>query len=695
MIPTLLLVFASLQQPAAVPPAAQPVVPSVTEHVEVVATKLPEQPIEVPAAIEVLSGEELRGRGATDLATALNLAGGVSIAPGGDSGPAAAVPEFWGLREFDAFLLVVDGVPWGGAFNPSLETLSLRDVERIEILRGPAPVTYGATSFVGVIHVVHYGASAPNSATARAGNFASGGVALAATVPFLDGWQSRLAFDVDRQGFKDERTSFRRAHALWRNLRGTADRRVWFNVDAAWVDQDPASPHLREGRTLSARTPVDANYNPSGAFLNDRRATGQFGFDRPVGSASWSTAISASFANRDLLRGFIGEIDGDAATARGIREKIDQFDLYADTHLAWSLRPGVRVVAGGDFLHGNADAKGDTFDYVVPIDGREANANVPSLLAKGIEDRREFLGGYGLVEWSASPRLRLSGGLRLNATLEERDAGEEASAGGQPEVKPSQTNIRPSGSVGAMYTAWERGAETIRVYASYRDTFKPAAIDFGMGEEEGGEAEALLKPETSHSIEGGAKIRTFGGRVGVDAEVFVMDFSNLVVAQSVNGVPGLANAGNERFKGFETEATLALPRSLTARATYAFHDAKFRDYTQDFDGVPTQLAGKRLEMSARHLASLGALYSPARGLFGLAEVNYVGSRYLNKRNTALADAYTTLRLGAGWREGGWEARFDINNVTDERAPVAESEMGEAQYYLLPARRIEVGVSRRF
>ena len=66
----------------------------------------------------------------------------------------SSVPEFWGLKEFDAFLLVVDGVPWGGAFNPALSTLDLNDVERIEVQRGPAPVMYGATSFVGVIQVI-------------------------------------------------------------------------------------------------------------------------------------------------------------------------------------------------------------------------------------------------------------------------------------------------------------------------------------------------------------------------------------------------------------------------------------------------------------------------------------------------------------------------------------------------------------
>jgi len=100
---------------------AQPARPPVgIPPVEVVATRVPEAPHDVPASIEVINGDDLRARGATSLRDALALAAGVAIAPGGDNGPASAVPEIWGLREFDAFLLVVDDIPWGGAFNPAV-----------------------------------------------------------------------------------------------------------------------------------------------------------------------------------------------------------------------------------------------------------------------------------------------------------------------------------------------------------------------------------------------------------------------------------------------------------------------------------------------------------------------------------------------------------------------------------------------
>src|SRR5438105_9551440 len=212
--------------------------------VEVVATKVPEKDPDVVASIVVFTGDQLRARGVTSLKDALALATGIAIGPGGDAGPASAVPECWGVREFDAFLLVVDGVPWGGALSPAVSTVSLRDVERIEILRGPAPVTYGATSFVGVVHVVHTAAAANSRyVEAHGGSFGSGGGALDVAVPSGESWKSRLSGDFDRQRFRDAHTSYSRGHSLWRTAKVDGDRLTWISADLNVLRQDPASPH--------------------------------------------------------------------------------------------------------------------------------------------------------------------------------------------------------------------------------------------------------------------------------------------------------------------------------------------------------------------------------------------------------------------------------------------------------------------
>jgi outer membrane receptor protein involved in Fe transport len=76
-------------------------------------------------------------------------------------------------------------------------------------------------------------------------------------------------------------------------------------------------------------------------------------------------------------------------------------------------------------------------------------------------------------------------------------------------------------------------------------------------------------------------------------------------------------------------------------------------------------------------------------------VKYTGDRFLNKRNTALAEPFTTVDVGIGYRFGPYEIRVDGRNLSDRRDPVAESELGDAQYYRLFPRALKASVGVRF
>ncbi|HET9298401.1 MAG TPA: TonB-dependent receptor, partial [Candidatus Polarisedimenticolaceae bacterium] len=239
------------------------------------------------------------------------------------------------------------------------------------------------------------------------------------------------------------------------------------------------------------------------------------------------------------------------------------------------------------------------------------------------------------------------------------------------------------GSVGAIFTVWSDGADAMRIFADYRNTFKPAAIDFGV-EAEGG----ILDPETGESYEAGVKTAFLDGRLTAELTGFQMDLDNMVVSQAgEGGTPVLSNAGAVRLRGAELTTGYAFTPALRANLSYANHDARFGDYLTEFDGVPTQLEGKRLEMSPRDLAALGVVWAPPKGLRASAQASYVGERYLNKRNTALADDFVTYSAGVGYRFPAFEVRVDGTNLNDARDPVAESELGDAQYYRMPARAV--------
>jgi outer membrane receptor protein involved in Fe transport len=666
--------------------AVQP--PVTEETIEVTATRLPEDILDVPTSVTIITGEELAARGVHYLEGALALVGGVSIAPGGDGGPASSVPEMMGLREFDAFLLVVDGVPWGGAFNPALATLDLTNVDRIEVVRGAAPVLYGATSFVGVIQVIHRTPQdTPREVGAWAGNYDSYSGAITSALPDAEKFSNSISASYEDVGFSDDRTGFERAHALWSASIGIGEGALQLMVDATAVDQLPASPHPREGAELSPIVPIDANFNPSDAGIEEDRYHVVIGYAHPAGAGDWTSTLALSHTSRDTVRGFLLEdfstLPPGQPNAVGYSQDFSGDDMYLDSHWSWSPKAELSLVTGVDVLSGKGEAVSHIFQYFMPPDGSGVpppSDTLPIVESPEFEDERTFVGAYGLVLWSPGPRWRVDAGLRLNVTREKQE-GEVEQIGGEVQVSDELTETRPSGKIGTSFRAWQGQQSVLWVFGGYTNAFKPAAVDFGP-EAEGN----LLDPETAATYEAGIKGEHLAGRLFWQAWLYHMDFDNLVIAQTVNGLPSLINGGTQTFDGFEVEGQWRVRPSLDVRASFAEHSSEFDDFVQEFDGIPVQLAGNKLEMVPDELASVGATWYPEHGVLGWGGINYVGDRYLNKRNTALADSYTAFFAGVGYRFDAVDIRLDGENLTDERDPVSESELGEAQYYLLPARR---------
>jgi iron complex outermembrane receptor protein len=655
------------------------------DTVQVTATR-DAQPVDaVPASISVVDAEQLRAYGAHDLRQALALVAGVEISPGGDGGPAGSVPALWGLREFDAFLLVVDGVPAGGAFNPQLTTLSLVDVERIEVMRGSAPVMYGATAFVGVIHVIHYAAGqAPERAGAA---IASHGGARAQFSTNLGEAQS-LAVEAERVGSDDDDTSFQRGRLLYRAKADVAGGQASFDFDASRTHQQPGSPSPRAGATLDPAIAIGSNHNPANAHLDEDRFQAVARYTHATALGDWNSTFSLTRTQGDFVRGFLSEdyasATGDNAEGFEQQRRID--DVYFDTHVDARPSDALALTFGFDWLYGRARYANRLFEYRVELDGSER----PQSSAQDTEDEpegadwRSFLGAYLQADWHPTERFTLLAGLRLNHTREGIKGDDPE--GGPPPAWARQEHTRLSGSLGASWQLWRRGKDGLSLYGDLRNTFKPAALDFGP------EAEAdILLPESARSAELGLKGQHFDGRLDWDLSAFSMDFDNLVVTQDVGGSPGLVNAGKENFRGFELEAGLRLAPDLALAGHYARHDAIFGDYVQLFGSTPTQLRGRRLEMSPRNTGGIGLAYSPATGWQGSLVVNRIGERWLNKRNTALASAYTVVDATLGYRFTRCELRLSGRNLGDRRDPVAESELGESQYYRLPGRSLELGV----
>jgi iron complex outermembrane recepter protein len=669
-----------------------------TNDIIVTATRAPEPALEVPAVISIVSGEAAREQGAFDLRSALASAAGIQDNPGGDGGPAGGIVAAQGLAEIDAYLLVMDGVPYGGAFNPATATLDLIDVDRIEVLRGAAPVTYGSTAFVGVLNVIRYAAGKqPTRAIMQGGTHNSGRIAFATNLPQLGKVKQSLLGSVETRRFSQDRGGFDRAHLLYRAATETSVGKLHLDIDATHLEQTPYSPHPREGTVLSVRFPIDANVNPIDAKQDQDRFQANIGLEAKIGNLDWTTTASIASTTGRTVRGFLREGfvgDGVTINADGFRQRVHTTDLYFDTHID-SESAGFDWVVGADVLHGNGNQRSANFEYAVRPDGADAPASTTRAIdeSTALTDRRTFAGLYAQTVLRPVSNLTLLAGIRLNRTTERRCGGELVGAG-QPSASDCTTRskTRLVGSIGGSYAVWKQGDDAIALFADYRNTYKPAAIDFGP------EAEAdILQPETARGWETGVKAAFADGKINVEASYFDTRFTNLVIRENVSGLPALANAGRERFRGFEIEGRYAVTPSLSLVASYARHIARFTDYARlRPNGSVQQLAGNQLELSPKDLATAIVTFAPKSGPQASATLRYVGARFLNKGNTVLADGYVTLDGRIGWKlNNGWGLFVEAENLTNRRDAVAESELGDAQFYRLPGRRLLLTASYGF
>jgi len=127
-------------------------------EIVVTATRTERGIYDLPAGIQILDSDQLRLMNATTLDQALRIALGVDIQGGGFPGESVKL-NMRGLStgyQCDRVLVLLDGRRLNDAFqgNVDLAVYPMSNVERIEILRGPASALYGSNAEGGVINII-------------------------------------------------------------------------------------------------------------------------------------------------------------------------------------------------------------------------------------------------------------------------------------------------------------------------------------------------------------------------------------------------------------------------------------------------------------------------------------------------------------------------------------------------------------
>lgn len=143
---------ASLLICAALTAGAQAPDTATLKTVVISATKTPALRASLTQAVTVLTGEDLRTRGITRVVDALRAVPGASLVQNGSPGSVTSLFLRGGESRYTKVL--IDGVAVnspGGYFDFS--HLTTDNIERIEVVRGPSSVVYGADAISGIVRI--------------------------------------------------------------------------------------------------------------------------------------------------------------------------------------------------------------------------------------------------------------------------------------------------------------------------------------------------------------------------------------------------------------------------------------------------------------------------------------------------------------------------------------------------------------
>ena len=626
----------------------------VMEQIVVTAQKREQVITDVPIAIDVVGGEEMRYRGATSLIDVAQYSPGVNIrGPFGDFGYPIITLRGVNTDGFIETFSQSTGVYADGVYlsQPPMLALRLLDVERMEVLKGPQGTIYGRNTIGGAVNFLSKRPTfePEGYVTASFGNYERASVESAYGGPLSDTVAVRGAIKYVRQ-FDGPITNvnpnqddggeidqlFGRFSVLFQpndrvdtrlQVHAGRDRSdVWpFALIPGGADTDGdglpdvmCDAFARGDVAAAQRECLAADPFVSGDTFNDtdgdpftidQNAIGEHR-SRSVGilaetNADLGPVILTSltawdhFDRRD-------ELDEDAGPTTALDNVRRSEVRQISQELRVAARPQARIQWLAGLYYSDDELVGDpSFDQ----GGRQDVSDLDT----------RTIGVFGQVEYPLTDALTLTTGARW--TQIKRDffyqtngpfAAPELQAGTGNQFKDSDYSIRVALDYqvtddALVYASFSRGFNA----GTFNSQFLATLTD--------------LVPTDSESIlayEVGAKATFAGGRASVEAAAFYYDYNDIqIVAVEPSGTIDanvLTNADGARVAGFELQF-LARPTDwLDVNFGVSFIDS-------ELDELITQISG----------TGVGSAFPYDAPIFGSSEVNLEGRPLPNHPNWSL------------------------------------------------------------
>ncbi|GLS46924.1 iron complex outermembrane receptor protein [Methylobacterium brachythecii] len=657
------------------------------------ATKTDTPLIETPQAITVIGQKQIQAQGAQTLTQATQYSAGIYS---GVSGADQRV-DFFTLRGFVAsdYGIYKDGLQllnYGfGTFRT--ETFGL---ERIEVLRGPSAVLFGAGNPGGVVNQVTKRPTTTPFGFVEVGGGSYGQVygAFDFGGPADDSghWFYRLT-GIGRTGgtqvdgvpadnyyiapaitYKpDGATSFTVLTSYQRDSTGVTSLFLPYSGTAR-----PNASGFRISRSLNIGDPTFNNFQREQAYAG-------YEFEHAVDDV-WTVRQNFRFSFSDgYQNSYIGQLGyANAAQTQllrsqfGFNERVALFQVDNQAEAKFSdgwFRHD--VIFGLDYKNytGNDNqgfAGGPTLNLLAPVFGPSRSQAPPYIIR---DYHFEQLGLYAQDQIKLTDRLSLIGGLRQDFASNATDV--RFSAFGVTPAKRDDNAL--TGRIAALYN-FDFG---FAPYVAYSTSFQPQ-----IGQDSLNNFQAF-KPDRGEQVEVGMRFEPVGQGYSLQVAAF-----DLVRDNPTFNIPGTFNQtqlGSVRSRGVEAQFVGNLFDGLNVVAAVTHYDLEY------IKSQAPGLVGKTPTGVPETFASAFLDYTVPTGDlrgFGLGGgVRYVGGSWADQLNTLKVPEYVLFDATVHYTWDRWRAAITAANIGDKRFVTGCQDPNNCYYG--EARRIVGSLSYRW
>ena len=609
---------------------------------------------DIPQSIAVVPAELLRDQRALSLQDALQNVPGVTLSSGDGQRDQVSIRGFSAIGD-----QYVDGFRDDGLYFRDLS-----NVQRVEVIKGPAAVLYGRGSSGGIINRVTKKPDADvSSATISGGSYD----------------HYRGEFDIGR--YDDQSyVGFR--------LTGAGEDDGSFR-DQQFLKRVALAPSILLGGQADTSLLIQADY------LKDRRLT-DFGIPaidgRPVDVPRSTYYGAANARDADVARSEVfsqtvtlaHRFSDSLSFRNGFRHYRDTLNRHNTTSSA--VDPVTRVVT---LNHGGIIRDEDGWSNQAELTQKLAVAGTRHTILYGLEVSHQSKDGVILASRVVArtpidaPVLPVidnadfttpsSSSLNSFNTLAfyiqdlvDVGHGFKALVGVRHDRFRQKTDNRLPGQPDLARTdnVWSPRAGLVfqpdtrqSYYVSYSRSFQPSAETFPLAL-----SNVDIAPEQSTNYEVGAKYTLLGGRLAIQAAGFILRRTGIKASDPVT--QRVIPIGTQRTRGAELSGQLDLATGLKAIIGYAYLDTEITR-----SAVPA-LVGNRATITPKSSANMFFTKTIAKR-FGIGGGgNYVGDRFADPGNTTVLPHYITANALA-WADFG-PARMQINayNLFDKKYIIA-------------------------